>query len=711
MAGTSTGTAYALETRSEKLSLYTSDVGVREGETDRIEVGRSDSRDVVRGTESVRVGRHLSEEYGGSQMVRARRVETTVEGSLALKGQSHTTLLGGAMSESHNGGVFVGAGMSDDMVIGGGMRLTVPADIWVSYLTGMEEKLVTGVADGVWLELYGTHFERDYATSVHSAGVAVFTGTICTTTATGFRQLSYMATHVRNLVPGGGGGAGGPPAGGGPPPVPPGGAGALGGAAAGVGGAGGAMSGVAGAVRGANLAPVFDMMRDTARSSDTARKVENLQQMTGAAESVVDAVEEGVEGGSRLEELSGLAGRADALDSLRRGIDTVDGPDESETLVDAMTLYVKARNGDADARAGLMRMAGAGDPNARQYLSALTGVSGEDGGVPMLKSLADGGYQDALDELRRIAAEEGSTAEDARMGRLYSDDPVELRNIAAYGVVDARARLKALADGGNAEAAAEYRKLLDFEDAVARAEEASSAVASDLFLASTVQKLDAQTLADRTSSSWYAHILLRNVREETLKPFLDGFSEAAGTPPGASAADVRAGLIQGIRNAGDAGGVEAATELARTLDLFDSGVREIVDTGLSEAEQVRTPSSLPAHFNRDEAIRALQDARARAEQRFERQRLVDQNVDELFGGGGLPSTRSRACMPRRTRWLSTTRRSSTSRTASTRRRSWEGRLRSCGGRFNAATWIAPARNARGSRSPTTSRRGARSTRS
>ena len=634
MPDTSTGTAYALETRAEKLTLHTADVRVREGETDRVEVGRSESSDVVRGSESIRVGGRLKEEYGQSQMVRARRLETTVEGSLAMKGHSHSTILGGAMSETHTGGVFVAAGMSDDMVIGGGMRVTVPADIWVTYLTGMEEKLLTGVADGIFLELYGTHFERDYETSMHSAAVAVFTGTICTTTATGFRQLSHVATHVRNLVPGGGGGgAEGPPAGAppAPPPAPPAVAGSLVGGAT---SAGGLVGGAAGAGRAANLAPVFDQAQNVARSVDTARDVQNLQQLTGAAESVGGAVEEGVGVGARLEELSGLAGRPDALDSLRRGLDAVDEADESETLVDAMTLYVKARNGDQDARAGLMRMAGAGDPNARQYLSTLTGVSGEDGGVLMLRALADGGDQDALDELRRIAAAEGSTAEDARAGRLYSDDPVELRNIAAYGVVDARARLKALADGGNAEAAAEYRKLLAFEEAVARAEEASSAVDTELFLASTVGRLDAQTLADRTSSSWYAHILLRNVREDTLKPFLDGFSEAAGTPPGASVADVRAGLIQGIVNAGEAGGVEAATELARTLDLFDSGVREIVDTGLAEAENVRTPSPLPAHFDRDEAIRALQDARAKAEQRFERQRLVDQGLDDLGLGGG-----------------------------------------------------------------------------
>ena len=125
------------------------------------------------------------------------------------------------MTDVHIGGVFIGAGMSDDLSIGGGVRVTAPADLWLCGLIGMEEKLGSAYADGALVELYRLAFEREYATEgVHVAGAAVFSGTVHATMATGFRQLFKVARGVRDLTPEGsaeGGNAPAPPAA--PPPV------------------------------------------------------------------------------------------------------------------------------------------------------------------------------------------------------------------------------------------------------------------------------------------------------------------------------------------------------------------------------------------------------------------------------------------------------------------------------------------------------------
>ena len=615
-AETATATTYALETRAEKLKLYTPDLMVRDGETDRVEVGRSAYRDVVEGSESVRVGRDLREVFGESQMVRARRLETTVEGRMVVHGHSNTTMLGGAMTESHNGGVFVAAGMSDDLVAGGGMRVSAPADIWVAGLIGMEEKLVTAMADGLLLEMYGTHFEREYATGQHAAGVAMFSGTICTTTATGFWQLSKIVTNVRNLTPGGGGGgAEGPPAA--PPPVPAGSGGLLG-AASGAGAAAGAtqgLSSVADAARGTNLNAVFDQVSVANHASDTAEQLGDMRKLSGVA----DGVLEGGDQSTNLEKLTELAGRTDALDSMRRGIDAVD-PDAEENLLEAAELFVKARNGDTDARSALMRMAGSGDPNARKYVQGMMGYGDENRRVMMLRILAEGEGSTAaesVEQLRRMASGDGAEAEDARAalarldaaGKLPADDPAALRRSAITGNTDSLDTLKRMADGGDPQAAAEYQKVLAYQSALARADESGSVEELD--------RLVAQRMVDRRESNWNSYLLLRQTEEETLKPFVEGFSEAAGTAPGASAADVRAGLVTQIRDAQDLGEVERVGELGRTLGLFDSGLREIAETSLAQAEELREVPDLPADFNKQAVMRALDKERVKLAQNTE----------------------------------------------------------------------------------------------
>ena len=208
-----------LETRSEALALVSSDAAVRRGESDRFEIGGLASSDVVDGQEAQHTGgAHV--EGAHAHTVRAARLETRVGGKMSLEARSDTTLLGGAMTETHAGPVLLTAGMSDALVAGGGMRVSL-ADLSVAGLLGMEEKIGSALADGALVEAYATHFEREYGLGNHTAGFAAFTGTVHLTSASGFRPLFKVASGVRNLAAGGGGGAGPEGPAGAPAPAPP----------------------------------------------------------------------------------------------------------------------------------------------------------------------------------------------------------------------------------------------------------------------------------------------------------------------------------------------------------------------------------------------------------------------------------------------------------------------------------------------------------
>ena len=208
-----------LETRSETLALVSSDAAVRRGESDRFEIGGLASSDVVDGQEAQHTGGdHV--ESAHAHTVRAARLETRVGGKMSLRAHSDTTLLGGAMAETHAGPVLLMAGMSDSLVAGGGMRVSL-ADLSVAGLIGMEEKIGSALADGALVEAYATHFEREYGPGSHVAGFASFTGTVHLTSASGFRPLFKVASGVRNLAAGGGGGAGPEGPAGAPAPAPP----------------------------------------------------------------------------------------------------------------------------------------------------------------------------------------------------------------------------------------------------------------------------------------------------------------------------------------------------------------------------------------------------------------------------------------------------------------------------------------------------------
>ena len=181
---------------------------IRRGDADRLEVGRDGLFERTEGSRTVRVGGRLSESTGGTHSTRAKRVERTVRGRTRIDGRADTVLLGGGMSEVHAGAEVVLAGMSDDLVLGAGTRVTAVLDLWVAGLLGIEEKLATSNFDGAFVDTARTLFEREYGTGVHHAGSASFSGAVYATQATGFRKLMKVSSGVRNLSSGGGGGGG-----------------------------------------------------------------------------------------------------------------------------------------------------------------------------------------------------------------------------------------------------------------------------------------------------------------------------------------------------------------------------------------------------------------------------------------------------------------------------------------------------------------------
>ena len=205
MADVGGGNRYVLEIRAEVLKFVAAHVSVRRGQLDRMEIGSQASSDAVAGLETLHV-RGCLHERAHSHQVQAERFQTQVDGKLSTHTHSDTILLGGAMAETHAGAVLVTAGMSDDLVAGGGVRATALVDLWLSGLIGMEEKIGTAIADGALVEAFGTHFEREYGLGNHVAGFASFSGSVYTTAATGFRPLFKVASGVRNLNAGGGAG-------------------------------------------------------------------------------------------------------------------------------------------------------------------------------------------------------------------------------------------------------------------------------------------------------------------------------------------------------------------------------------------------------------------------------------------------------------------------------------------------------------------------
>ena len=339
---------FALEARAEEIVYLSGDRRVRRGQSDRLEVGSGPAQDIVSGTERARIGGHLSEHTGGNLSTQASRIETTVEGKLTQRFKSDTTLLGGTMTETYTGGVVIGAGMSDDLIIGGGVRVTAPADLWLCGLVGMEEKLGSAYADGALVELYRLAFEREYRTGLHLAGAAVLSGMVHTTTATGFRQYFKVAIGVRDLTPGGDAKeseAPAPTAAPAPAPAPPpGGEAASGGLLMAQGAAG--MEDMEDLAALEDIRHLFGDLDTTADSGQTGNRAALLEDLGSLAKHSETGEDVGDAGSlaNRLQDGAGLSDVVDAEDlrtvlGLGEGPETVDEarlvPDE---LVDSRML-------------------------------------------------------------------------------------------------------------------------------------------------------------------------------------------------------------------------------------------------------------------------------------------------------------------------------------------------------------------------------------
>ena len=226
--------AFALELRAESIEQLVGGDSLRRGESEHIEAGRSEANaDLVAGRDRVHVHGHLHEHTGRGLAEQAAHLETAVGGTLEVHARHEDQVLfAGHMLDAWDGGGAIAAAMSDDTVGGGGVRTTVPLDLWVHALMGVEERIGTCTADAVLAELAATHYEREYASGVHRAALAVLQGTLYQTTRSQFVPLMKLSTGVRNLIAGGGDGGGGNAPATSPPPAPPPGEGAAPGEAA-----------------------------------------------------------------------------------------------------------------------------------------------------------------------------------------------------------------------------------------------------------------------------------------------------------------------------------------------------------------------------------------------------------------------------------------------------------------------------------------------
>ena len=210
---------FALQTRAQALAIISADDAERIGEEDRIEVGYGGLSDAIVGEDRLRVGGDLHEDLKGARQLSAARVDTTIRGNATMRFKEYGTIMAGVMQEKHLKGSLLLAGMSDDLVGGGGVRLTAAVDLWAGNLIGMEEKIGTANSDGILVEAYAKMFDREFGAAVHAAGLAVLSGNVRTTTASGFWALNRVSNGVRQLNPGGGGGSAAPPP---SPDMPPG---------------------------------------------------------------------------------------------------------------------------------------------------------------------------------------------------------------------------------------------------------------------------------------------------------------------------------------------------------------------------------------------------------------------------------------------------------------------------------------------------------
>ena len=335
---------YAIETRAETLNVRTGGDSIRRGERDELHTGNVERfEDAVYGEEKVTVSGELTESVGQGSTLAADTLGFTVNGRLSISATGwpenrlsgeDAVLLGGAMAETWTGGALIAAAISDDLIVGGGVRITAPVDVFVNNLTGIQERPGTGAADIVFRELYGTLFEREYGPGAHNASVASFTGTVYQTQRAGFRPLLKTALGVRNLIPGGAPGVAPEPSPPAPPAAPPSTAGAGTMVAANMG------AGAAGTARGAEnfqdmgrVAGAAEDMQNVAdlhRAGDTADTLDELASTArlGDPDAPEGTVSQGLPPAETPGQLNvdGPYGQVDDLDNPYGPIDDIDEP-------------------------------------------------------------------------------------------------------------------------------------------------------------------------------------------------------------------------------------------------------------------------------------------------------------------------------------------------------------------------------------------------
>ncbi|MCY4305509.1 MAG: hypothetical protein OXC62_12165 [Aestuariivita sp.] len=228
---------YGFELRSEVLRTIAMADEYRRGESDTLVVGRFDPTDpdshnaasleYVRGEETVTVEGSAKETVGHHRSTVAHSSRLHVEGNLNVSCKGDTMLIGGAVTENYIGATALLAGMSDDMIIGGGARVTAPTDITLAGLIGQEQKIGTAISDASLTEMAPSVVEREYGPGVHVCEMVIYNGVTYNTMATSLLPMIKTMSGIRNLlpIPGGGGGGGsssapsGPPLPAGAPPV------------------------------------------------------------------------------------------------------------------------------------------------------------------------------------------------------------------------------------------------------------------------------------------------------------------------------------------------------------------------------------------------------------------------------------------------------------------------------------------------------------
>ena len=303
MQDNATARATVTEIRAEVLKTVAGHDEERRGLTDRLAVGRCVAADIVGGVEEVEVRGALTDHSDNNSMSVAKRFRFDVGGKLTLRGHADTFLVGGRMNENFVGGTLLLAGMSDDMVIGPGARVTAPLDITAAGLLAMEEKIGSAFADGALQEYAALCYEREYGPGAHACTTAVFSGQVHTTQATTFKPMVKTLSGVVNLTPGsgdaGGGGGGGDANGGAhapPAPASPGGAGAGGSAlvaAATSGGGGGNTGDLAVAAARTDDMAALAGAEDTRAANQGAEADLLAQVRTGQADDIGQADEAG----------------------------------------------------------------------------------------------------------------------------------------------------------------------------------------------------------------------------------------------------------------------------------------------------------------------------------------------------------------------------------------------------------------------------------